>query len=605
MKKLLASAFIGLILAGCSQDQKQGIGVIPLEGVKLAGTVVEAKPESGVLIKTKGGRSALLPDSWEYRTNEKKIDYSELAPGQDITAYAPGGEGRLVAAPGKNLVLNDGQDTFALPSEAFPPAARQAPVRVQTFGGPTRVAPLQQALYAPDSVILSHPSYADYSFPVADPYAYSDAYIVGQNNNQPLALVPGNGGLQMVTLPASYYPTQDLRTNQPVRFTYYDQNVAVTSWDSPFDGQLNLSHLMLAGTLLELLPGQAVVEVGSRPFTVPRSYLFQDNRSPVVWNNLRPGHRVNVRYYPGVYDVVDYSDQFLTLNYNNSLVQLPVAHLPQSFYRQPVAVRYNDGRHRRLPYRQARKMVERREARLIGFHSAQPKHRGHWSKGPKKGRPIKGRGDYFVYNDNGRHYVAHRNLNKRHQNVVFGGDRRNSWQKSAKVERRQGPTKARRQQVANQWPVAKKGRAENRAVQRRGGQHFGAESRFNRAPQRAGGKRVERPARPKRSERQVYQTGRQQPAVKRPSRISRVDPRARPQQQRAQSVKHRQAGPVRTSKVQRARGPAKGDFGNGRRASVRSSPRPSGKAQVRGGGAKRSGGGARPSPGGEKRGRGR
>lgn len=367
MRKITALIISSLLLAGCAKKDQQGIGVVPLDGAKVTGKVVEASPKSGVLLKTNGGRTALLPDDWTYRKGKKDVSFGSLAPGEVVTAYAPGGTGRLVAAPGKNLVLADGEDTFVLPMEAFPTSAYQVPVRVQTYGGQTSVMPLRQAVYDDGYTVMSHPYYSDYAFPQAEAYSVARAYPVGVYEQEPLALVPSANGPQLMALPPSYYPVQNLQTNQPVRFTYADGNVAVSSWDTLQDGQLSLGKLLLAGTLLKLLPGQAMVQVGSQPVLVPRNYIYQ-NGYPVSWNAIQPGAPVNVQYYPGVYDVVDYNNNLFTLNYHNTMVQLPVSYLPDTFYRQPVTVCYADGKYKRLPYGQAKKLVAAHGVRLMAYN---------------------------------------------------------------------------------------------------------------------------------------------------------------------------------------------------------------------------------------------
>lgn len=409
MKKITALILGSLLLAGCVKKNQQGIGVVPLDGAKVTGKVVEASANSGVLLKTNGGRTALLPDDWKYRQNNKEVAFGNLAPGQVVTAYAPGGTGRLVAAPGKNLVLADGNDTFVLPLEAFPTSAYRVPVRVQTYGGQTSVLPLQQAVNGDGYTVLSHPYYSDYAFPQAEAYSVARAYPVGVYQQEPLALVPSANGPQLMALPATYYPAQSLQTNQPVRFTYYDKNVAVSSWDTLQDGQLSLGKLLLAGTLLKLLPGQAMVQVGSQPVLVPRSYIYQ-NGYPVSWNAIQPGAPVNVQYYPGVYDVVDYNNNLFTFNYNNTMVQLPVSYLPDSFYQQPVTVCYADGKYKRLPYGQAKKLVASHGVRMVAYNRPPTNWATRFHYRPDQ------RTEYVSYRRPGEHEYRR----EAHRQAVFG-----------------------------------------------------------------------------------------------------------------------------------------------------------------------------------------
>ena len=379
MKKLLAIALAAVTLSGCIKEEEKGIGVVPLEGAKVSGKIVDVTPEVGVLLKTDGGRTALLPDSWSYRENNSEVVFGKLTPGMNVTATAPGGDGRLLTNAGKNLVLASSEDTYTLPLEALPAASRTVPVRVQTVGGQPQTLPLQDAVYGgQDYTILSHPSYQDYNFPQADPYSLSRAYPVGYYNNEPLALVPSNGYYQAVAVPPQYYPTSDLRTGQPVRFTYYDDNVGVTSWNTLQDGQIDISDVLLAGTLLKVFDGKARIDIGSQPVIVPQSYVFRNNR-PVAWNTITPGTPVNVRYYPGVYDVVDYSRDILTVSYQNQMVQLPLSRLPEPIYQRPIAVRYSDGPHKRIPLGQAKKMVNNQRARFV----YRTQKRKHWKQNPQ------------------------------------------------------------------------------------------------------------------------------------------------------------------------------------------------------------------------------
>jgi hypothetical protein len=415
-KILIIFTAILLFFSGCAKEEA-GIGVVPLEGVSLQGEVVESD-QSGVLLRTKGGRTALLPDDWEYRANGERVDPTDLLGGTAVRAFAPAEDGRLVATTGKNLVVANDRDTFILPVESFPAPSRQVPVRVRNYGGQTSTMPLQSAVYSPEYTVLSHPSYTDYSFPAADPYSVSRAYVVGQYQDAPLALVPGSGNLQVVSLPPAHYPAQSLPTNRPVRFTYANNDVAVTSWDGLGDGQINLSEILLAGTLLDVLPGQALIEVGSQPYMVPHNFVYTDGR-PVVWNSVRPGAPVDVRYYPGLYDVIDYSPDYFTLSYDNSIVQLPPHLLPDLVYHQPVAV-YQEKKVKRLPFGQAKKMLHAGSARLV----AAPGSRKYWKNwkelGPKHHRKIPGYDNYLVYNHRGAARVQTRQHDKRPKPVFYG-----------------------------------------------------------------------------------------------------------------------------------------------------------------------------------------
>ena len=421
MKRTIAICLAALLLSGCFKKDEQGIGVLPLEGVQLNGKIVESD-ESGVLLKTNGGRTALLPDDWEYRQGDKTVEARSLVAGQPVTVVAPAEEGKIVASSGKNLVMASGEDTYTLPLEAFPAPVREVPVRVQTFGGQTSTLPLQSAVYSPEYTVLSHPSYSSYDFPVAQPYSVSRAYVVGQHNQAPLALVPGSSNLQLVSLPPANYPVHNLRTNQPVRFTYLNDDVAVSSWDSLGDGEIGLSEVLLAGKLLDILPGQAVIEVGSQPVVVPQSFVWS-NGQPVAWNSIQPGYPVDVRYYPGVYQVVDYSNDYFTLSYNENIVQFPVNYLPDTFYQQPVAVYQPTGKVKHLPYGQAKKLIRDGDARLCAAPVAY-QYRNRWQAlNQQYQRPIKGYGDYVVYNERGIARVApkHNKQWKSHPQVAFGG----------------------------------------------------------------------------------------------------------------------------------------------------------------------------------------
>lgn len=367
-KLVMLLATLLLSLSGCAKED--GLGVIPLEGAKVSGTVVEATPREGVLLRTDGGRRAMLPNDWNFfsgsreAAGSKKATYELLAPGDRITAVAPPGRGKLVAVEGKNLIVANADDTFTLPLEAFPQQSRLVPVRARSGDGSVEILPLQEAVYSGRYTVLSHPSYNDYRFPEAPRYGVSQAYVVGQVDQQPIVVAPVHGRLQALTLPANYYPTRDLRSGQTVRFTYLDDQVAVQDWIEPQDGQLSLGEVLLAGTLLKVLPGHAVLQINSRSFTVPREFVYLDS-GQVAWDQVDRGTPVNVRFYPGLYDVVDYNDELFTLNYHNQRVQLPAYCAPDYFSWQPVAVVRADGRQARLPYGQAKKLLRKRQAQLV------------------------------------------------------------------------------------------------------------------------------------------------------------------------------------------------------------------------------------------------
>lgn len=415
---------LALLISACSQNNPS-VGVVPLEGVTVSGKVVEADGASGVLLKTDGDRTALLPDSWEYRQGDQVVEnVSALQPGSQVQAYAPRGDSQLVAATDKNLVLTSQDDTFTLPFEAFPEAQRQVPVRVQTYGGPQQVMPLQDAIYGNGYTVLPYDGFTSSTFPQAQQYGVSRAVVVGGYDGTPLALIPGQNNLQAVRLPNQYYPLQSVQTNQPVRFTYTDNNVQVNSWDSLTNGQLDIGDLLLAGTLLKALPGQAVVEIGNRPVTVPWNNLRYQG-SPVAWNAINPGSPVNLRYYPGVYDIADYRDDTFTMVYNQQVLQIPAQSLPNYVYQRPVYVQYRDGGVHRMPFQKARNLVRDQQCQFL----VSPKHAKKWkgwkNAGPQYVHAIPGQRDYVYVGDykKGRGRVEKRDYHQdyqRHQNVAFG-----------------------------------------------------------------------------------------------------------------------------------------------------------------------------------------
>lgn len=159
MRKMIILAAALALAAGCSNEPKHGIGVVPLQGATLTGKVVEASQPSGVLMKTQSDRSFLLPDNWKYQQNGKPVAVSDLSPGATVTAIAPPSEARLVSASNNNLVLESDREFFSFPAEGLAPAARQAPVQVQTTGGEYQEMPLMQAMQAYPQSVMSHPYY--------------------------------------------------------------------------------------------------------------------------------------------------------------------------------------------------------------------------------------------------------------------------------------------------------------------------------------------------------------------------------------------------------------------------------------------------------------
>lgn len=573
MKRTITICIAALLLSGCFKKEEPGIGVLPLEGVKLDGKIVESD-DSGVLLRTNGGRTALLPDDWEYRQGDKTVEARSLDAGQPVTVFAPSEEGKLVAASGKNLVLASGDDTYTLPVEAFPAPVREYPVRVQTYGGQSGTLPLQNAVYSPEYTVMSHPSYSAYDFPVAEPYSVSRAYVVGQHNSAPLALVPGSSNLQLVSLPTSAYPVNNLRTSQPVRFTYLNDNVAVSSWDSLSDGEIGLSEVLLAGTLLDVLPGQAVIEVGSQPVVVPQSFVW-NNGQPLAWNNVQPGYPVDVRYYPGVYQVVDYSNDYFTLSYNDNIVQFPVNHLPDSFYHQPVAVYQQRGKVKRMPYGQAKKLIGRGEARICAAPVAN-RYVNRWQAlNQQYQRPIRGHGDYVVYNERGMARVAPRNHKKWKSNpqVVYGGQQYSPKRAKQQFNRNYKPAKADK----GQWkarPVNSSGNRHhagpgNRKQVQRGAYQAPASYKQGRGQKRVQQKQRAQRRAPAKQERRAYNQPQQQNRGKVKQQARTHQPkqhrgRASAQHQRVSQPKQHRGGGKASGQRGPSRGPAHGGGGKGR-----------------------------------------
>ncbi len=386
---------IAILLGACSQKDPV-VGIIPLEGVKVSGQVVEADGASGVLLKTDGQRTALLPNSWQYRQGDQIVeDVSVLQPGTQVQAYAPQGDSQLVAATDKNLVLTSHDDTFTLPYEAFPESRRQIPVRVQAYGGQQQVVPLHEAIYGNGYTVLPYDGFTSSTFPQADRYGVSRAVVVGEYDGSPLAIIPGTNNLQAVRLPTEYYPVPSLQTNQPVRFTYQDNNVQVNSWDSLTNGQLDIGDLLLAGTLLKALPGQAVVEIGNRPVTVPWNNLSYQG-APVAWNAINPGSPVDLRYYPGVYDIADYRDDTFTMVYNQQVLQIPAQSLPNYIYQRPVYVQYKDGGVHRVPFQKARNLAQDQQCQFLVSPKHAKKYKGWQNADPRYVQNLPGRQDYVL-----------------------------------------------------------------------------------------------------------------------------------------------------------------------------------------------------------------
>ena len=413
MRKMIILAAAVAMAAGCSSHGKKGIGVVPLSGATVTGKVVEAGEPSGVLMKTQSDRSFLLPDNWKYQQNGKPVAVKDLTPGATVTAIAPAEEARLVAATDKNLVLESDRGFFSFPAEGLAPVAQQAPVGVQTLGGQYREMPLMQAMEAYPYSVMSHPYYEDYAFRTASPYSVAKGVPVGVYGDSPLMLAPSSQGIGLMQVPQAY-PVQSFGNHQPVRFTYRDNNVAVSSWNSLGDSQFNLGTLLLAGTLLDVLPGQAVIEVGQNPLTVPWNYVTYQG-VPVGDRRFPVGTPLNVSYYPGAYDLVSYDQSNVTFLYDQYPVQMPVSYLPNYAYNRPVRVRRGQGQWVNMPFQAACRLVDGGGYSMAPSPVAMP-YMNHWRQSPVwdprpiRGRPgyqlvgLDGRGPARVVRDRGRHH---------------------------------------------------------------------------------------------------------------------------------------------------------------------------------------------------------
>jgi hypothetical protein len=407
MRKLLFAGLVAL-LAGCSSKEEapsSGIGVVPLGGATVTGNVVEASQPSGVLVKTASDRSFLLPDDWEYRMKGgKAVKVSELTPGTQVTAVAPSRDARLVSADGNTLVMESNNDFFSFPVEGLAAEAQRVPVMVQTEGGQTWDMPLGQAVNSYPFGIRSHPQYAEHAFPEADPYAVHKGMAVGMYDNSPLFLTPTSAGPGLVRMP--YLPAENLVGHQPVRFTYADNNVAVTSWDSLGDGQFDISDLLLAGTLLDILPGKAVVQVDQRPITVPWEYLTYRG-APVGQQRYPVGTPVGVRYYPGVYDLVSYDPDIATFLYQQQAVQIPVNRLPRDrHHHHRVKIRQPKGQWVSLPFSAAQPLLANGDYWLAPSSAAIP-YVQYWDRQQTwKPRPVKGYPGYQLVGHQGHERVV-------------------------------------------------------------------------------------------------------------------------------------------------------------------------------------------------------
>lgn len=400
MRKMMILAAGLAFAAGCSSQPKSGIGVVPLGGATVTGKVVEAGEPSGVLMKTQSERSFLLPDNWKYQQNGRPVEVKELTPGSTVTAIAPAQEARLVAASDNNLVLESDRGFFSFPAEGLAPAAQQAPVQVQTLGGQYREMPLLQAMEAYPTSIRSHPYYEDYAFQTASPYSVAKGIPVGSYMNSPLMLAPTSQGIGLVQAPQAY-PVQSFTNHQPVRFTYRDDNVAVSSWNSLGDSQFNLSNLLLAGTLLDILPGQAVIQVGQSPLTVPWNYVTYQG-APVGDRRFPVGTPLNVAYYPGAYDLISYDNSNVTFLYDQYPVQVPVSYLPGYVYDRPVRVRRGQGPWVNMPFQSACRLVDSGSYVMAPSPVAMP-YMNQWRQTPVwDPRPIRGLPDYHLVGIDGR-----------------------------------------------------------------------------------------------------------------------------------------------------------------------------------------------------------
>ncbi len=386
--------------AGCSSQPKSGIGVVPLGGATVTGKVVEAGEPSGVLMKTQSDRSFLLPDNWKYQQNGKPVEVKDLTPGSTVTAIAPAQEARLVAASDNNLVLESDRGFFSFPAEGLAPTAKQAPVQVQTLGGQYHEMPLMQAMETYPTSIRSHPYYEDYAFQTASPYSVAKGVPVGSYMNSPLMLAPTSQGIGLVQVPQAY-PVQSFTNHQPVRFTYRDDNVAVSSWNSLGDSQFNLSNLLLAGTLLDILPGQAVIQVGQSPLTVPWNYVTYQG-APVGDRRFPVGTPLNVAYYPGAYDLISYDNSNVTFLYDQYPVQVPISYLPNYVYDRPVRVRGGQGQWVNMPFQSACRLVDSGNYVMAPSPVAMP-YMNQWRQTPTWApRPIRGMPDYQLVGLDGR-----------------------------------------------------------------------------------------------------------------------------------------------------------------------------------------------------------
>ena len=405
MRKSLFLVALSLWLAGCgsnppAQEAKAGLGIVPLNGATLTGKVVEASQPDGVLVKTQSDRSFLLPQDWEYRSGGKTVPVKDLVPGSTVTAVAPAGESRLVSAADNTLVLGSENGFFSFPVEGLSDSARAVPVQVQTTGGQSWDMPLGQAVSSYPAQIVSHPYYNDYDFPVADPYMVHKGLPVGAYGESPLLLAPGPGGAQLVQLPAMY-PRQQLVSHQPVRFTYADNNVAVSSWNTLGDGQFDLGKLLLAGTLLDVLPGQAIIEVGQNPVAVPWNYVTYQG-APIGQRRFPVGTQLGIQYHPGVYDMVSYDYDNVTFMYNHQPVQVPISYLPDYSYRQRVKIRRPHGQWVGMPFQAAQPLLATGDYWVCPSPVAQP-YMDYWrdDQWAWQPRPVRGRPDFRLVGHSG------------------------------------------------------------------------------------------------------------------------------------------------------------------------------------------------------------
>ena len=394
MRKLISTLGLLVTLAGCSSappHPDSGIGVIPMRGATVTGKVVDAQAPSGVLLKTSSDRSFLLPEDWEYRGNGKPVAAKDLVPGSTVTAMAPAVDSRLVAADGGSLVLQSGADYYSFPVEGLAPAARSAPVMVRDRDQSWQM-PLGHAVRDYPSSIVSNPYYQDYRFPQADPYSVPKGLPVGYYQGSPLMLAPTSRGIALMSLPDTY-PVEPLASHQPVRFSYYDGDVAVTSWDTLGDGQIDMGEVLLAGTLLDILPGQAVLQVGDAPITVPWSYVTHGN-GPVGERRFPVGTQLGAHYFPGVYDLVSYDDGNLTCFYDQQMVQIPATYLADRGYHGRVKVKRQNGPWVSLPLASAQPLLISGDYSCAPSPFAAPLVR-QWQDEPAwRARPLRGKPGY-------------------------------------------------------------------------------------------------------------------------------------------------------------------------------------------------------------------